>query len=558
MNLLHQAKMQILEYKYTHTNTDGVTGYFTCVPAFSAPWPECLTMLEQRPLDQWLWEHALRQFAALDAEKKRNFIKLYKDECLGDPGNLPDCMNKAILKEFLAQCKLRGLNLDVSSSTDPGKKQILKLCQAANNSIQRHILEELDWTCLELPIKKPEKRPKPLGTVHTAGLMQWKNAQENTNLKELAATVLERLSSANLLEGGEMRHEASLSPIALLRQWRIKSSMLAGDCPWKLSGIGTAYGRGLSLAQARVSCLMEIVERASAHASISENYTFIFQPQLGDLRKSVPEISEWQLANSGKKASRQLLQYCVPAQSASGKEHLVPARDVFLFLNLPGESPIEQIGSTGLAAGTTMAAARLSALVEVMERHAHATMPHDPARCFTPASHDELLQELFNDYRSRGIHVLFEDITCENGLPAYRCFVKARDGRIAQATAAGLNGRDAVLSALGETPWPYAYSRPPHPAEISPKPAYFPPVRFLEDLPDYSTGHTEKDLALLEQTFTDTEPVYVNLTRIDLGYPVVRCIVRNYEINSDFDLLNPPSPTLLARMREMSLNCHTW
>lgn len=549
--------MRILEYRYAHANTDGVTGYFACEPAFDAPWPDSLTMLEQRPDDQWLWEHALRQFGCLDANARHNFIRLCQSAIADESVQSPQNPRAFILKKFLEQCERHGLRPDADSQDNTESGQTARLCQIANSSIHDHVMEKFDWTSMELPHEKIEVASEPLGTGRPSGLRQWQNPKENASLKELAAIALERLARADLLEGGEMRHEASLSPIALLRQWRLKSSMLAGSSPWKLAGTATAYGRGLSLARARVSCLMEIVERASAHANISENGEFFWQPQLGVLQKRVPDFPPCQ-PSGRRKAQKEIPQYCVPARSASGKVCLVPAKDVFLFLNLPEEATAAPAGSTGLAAGCDETGARLAALVEVMERHAHAVMPHNPERCFTPASRDELLQALLDDYRARGIHVFFEDITCENRLPAYRCFVTARNGRIAQATAANLNGRDAALSALGETPWPYAYSRPGAFGEASARPASPPPARYLEDLPDYSSGSPENDLDMLEKTFAGMEPVYVDLTRTDLGFSVTRCIVMNYDINCDFDLRNPPGPELIARMREMDLRKHLW
>lgn len=522
--------MRIFEYNYVHSATEGTTGYFACAPDFEAGWPNCLALLAQRPGDQWLWEHALAQFALLGAEERKAFI----ENCgLAEGKRASDGINLQFLRFWRER-----------ATSDGARARLIEICRIANAAIHKHVQPgRIDWAALELPRPEltPEKAwPGRLRGGRESGPRQWQDPRQSAALKRLASLALVRLEAAGLLEGPEMRHEASLSPIALLRGWRLESFMLQGSAPWRLRGAATAYGKGLSLAAARVSCLMEIVERASAHARIAEDGSFIAQEQLGALRLAGPEDDV-----AGVEKGENSL-FCVPAQNSAGQWSLVPARDVFLFINLPDGRGLA--GSTGLAAGASMAGARLAALTEVLERHAHASMPHDPARCFTPASRDSLLQSLLDDYRARGIFVFLEDITCENGLPAYRCFVEGRDGRIAQATGAGLNGREAALSALLECPWPYQYSQPAPFGRPSARPAAFPPRRFLEALPDYSTGGTESDLRLLEAALGGSEPLYVDLTRADLGFPVTRCLVYGLETTSDFDPQNPPGPRLLARL----------
>ena len=53
-----------------------------------------------------------------------------------------------------------------------------------------------------------------------------------------------------------MRHQASLSPIALLRKWRVHTRVNSGALDYSLASIQTAYGRGLSLAAAGVSLML--------------------------------------------------------------------------------------------------------------------------------------------------------------------------------------------------------------------------------------------------------------------------------------------------------------
>jgi ribosomal protein S12 methylthiotransferase accessory factor YcaO len=97
-----------------------------------------------------------------------------------------------------------------------------------------------------------------------------------------------------------------------------------------------------------------------------------------------------------------------------------------------------------------------------------------------------------------------------------------------------------MISALTETPYPYPYGPPCRP------PATALPTRKLESLPDYATGHAAGDLALLEAVLTANgfEPIYIDLTREDVGLPVVKALVPGLELIADFDDFSRVSPRL--------------
>jgi len=58
-----------------------------------------------------------------------------------------------------------------------------------------------------------------------------------------------------------------------------------------------------------------------------------------------------------------------------------------------------------------------------------------------------------------------------------------------------------------------------------------------EELPDYSSGDTGRDLKLLEKLLVANgyRPIYVNLTRSDLDIPVVKALIPGLEIFAEFD-----------------------
>ena len=54
-----------LPYRYTHTSTESMTGYFSCEPPEDLSFEDALARLEAAPLDEFLHRHLLRRIAAL-------------------------------------------------------------------------------------------------------------------------------------------------------------------------------------------------------------------------------------------------------------------------------------------------------------------------------------------------------------------------------------------------------------------------------------------------------------------------------------------------------------
>ena len=218
--------------------------------------------------------------------------------------------------------------------------------------------------------------------------------------------------------------------------------------------------------------------------------------------------------------------------TASGTEPIwVPVQCVFLFCNLDERTLFSGLGSNGLASGNTGAEARLRALYELIERDSEAVNPYHPSGCFRIYSKDSQMNALFEDYRARGIHLQFQDISPAYGIPCCTCFVTHLDGTMAKGGGANLNGKRAVLSALTETPYPYPVGPPSAPA--------LPGLPWLqyEALPDFSTGTPDQDLMIVEKTLLANgfSPIYVEITRKDLEIPVVKALVPGFEMMAVFD-----------------------
>jgi ribosomal protein S12 methylthiotransferase accessory factor YcaO len=358
-----------------------------------------------------------------------------------------------------------------------------------------------------------------------------------------------------------MRHESSLSPIGLLRTWRFVTHTDNHRNRFSLSGEQTSYGRGLSPDAAQASLMMEIVERCSAFASVSagglENYQNDYPLRLSSFSELVRETTE----NNGSDASDVLDPSTLALETAYRDQSLywvcgetpnrhnarnsnrpvwIPAQCLFLFCNLDEPALFSGLGSTGLAAGNTMAQAKTAALLEIIERHQASTVPYHPSTCFRLLVRETRIAGLLDAYRQAGIDLWFQDITPAIGVPCCRCFVVEQNGHIHTGTAAHLDARQAIVSAITETACPF-----PNPPATRPAPSALSLVNY-EDLPDYSTGASDTDLTLLETLLLQNNfrPCHVDLTRSDIGLPVVRTVVPGMEILGDFDNYSRVHPDL--------------
>jgi YcaO-like protein with predicted kinase domain len=371
------------------------------------------------------------------------------------------------------------------------------------------------------------------------------------------ALAVERLNAAEVTLGQEMRHTSSLSPIAILRRWQMKTSVRSGRHDFSFSGELTAYGRGIDFEAARAACVMEIVERYSSFASFDPRgpvgYAAIstrVRGRLSDLRADkLAVLDPNDLAIEVPYGDEPLYWVEGVEQTLDGPRPIfIPAQCVFLFCNLDEIKLFSALGSTGLGSGVSAAGAKLSALTEVIERDSQGTTLYTPELCFEIETSEPRLAGLLESYRQNGIHIQFQDITPPMGLPCCKCFVVGADGRIAKGTGASLDARGALLAALTETPYPF----PGGPAS---RPAMDGLLRVpVEALPNYSTGSPEQDLRTLETLLVSNgfRVIYADLTRSDIGLPVMRAIVPGMEILADFDRFSRVHPRLYANYLKLS------
>jgi len=371
-------------------------------------------------------------------------------------------------------------------------------------------------------------------------IFEYKQYRDDCRINDIFNHTLNQFEKNNLIPGSEMQHFTALSPFAILRKWYMKTSIQTKNADFSLEGIQTSYGKGMDIDSARISCLMEMVERFSSFVSVNNNKI--------TTRKLYPEIIHITFKEGLKKGLNMLdpnsLRLDVPYKNEklfwmkacelsdmSDKKIYIPIQISYLFCNLPEISLFSALDSTGLASGDTKERAKLSGLTEVIERDAEYSSPFIKNNCFRLKAKDEAINTLFNFYKERGIEFFFQDISSELGIPVYKCFVYGEDGVVYKGCSGHINGKKAVLDALFETPYPTHNNLP------SKKVPYNIKEIFIEDLPDYSTGSISGDLKLIEDLFikNNLKIIYSEITRPDIDIPVFRTIVPGLEINGDFD-----------------------
>ena len=553
-----------IHYDLTLTATEASTGFFACVPNPEPELGAALAALCTQPMDTFLYRHILGRMGQRTAEQVASIwresssdtpvIRALVQEAAALYPHLSDLrqlVDPAMIGALTAASPL--ITLRARAATDHETHRRWTRILSAN--LESHqALPNPDQAPRPFP-HKPEEVADP-GGVHISRIPAGSaNGSENLEPRkppeETAARALEKLSQLNLLEGGEMRHESSLSPIGLLHKWRLSLHVDCGRHRYTLSGLQTAYGRGLTLPAARASYAMEIVERRSSFAGIGNQHirgclrehAIVYGQRSALCRGPVEPIDPNAFGCDVPYADEPLHWMAGIRRSAQGEAAvLVPVQSVFLFTNLDEIDLYAGNGSTGLASGNTLAEAKLSGLMELIERDGEATHPFHPSLCFHVAARDPKIQALLDDYRSRGIGFQFQDISPPYGVPCCKCFVTDTNGRIAKGAAASLDGRRAVISALTETPYPYPYGPPSGPGMERL------PTLLFEDLPDYASGNANRDLALVEALLmaNGIDPVYVDITRKDLRFPVVRTLLPGFALTADLDPLARVHPRLFA------------
>lgn len=554
-----------MHYELTLRTTAAGIGFFSTKPVRQMPLPEAARYLVAHPYDDFMRKFLLEGVEVLEPEElggiigenlhaPRPFLAMLYEACILYPRyralsgrfqgvepedlasetshvairseQLPDHFTHvAWIEAFEAN---RSCHEPLQSQTDVGEEPPVSPDDMAK-------LAERTWTRIGDVLERADARAQPSSPRPPAA--------------ETYARAIERLESVGVFAEPELRHQSSLSPVALMRRWRLDRTVCNGRQDYRLTGLQTSWGKGLTLDAARASYAMEMVERVSSFTSVSPEglvgYTQpypLVQATFDDLVRQDRRALDPNAVRLDVPYENQPL-WWMEAQDRHGEDILVPAQFVFLFCNLDEPGFFGGLGSTGLASGNTQVEARFSALLECVERDAEGVALYRPEDCFLLTTGDPQIRALLDGYAAKGVHPVFQDVTTEFGIPCLRAFVVGEDGTVAKGTAAHLDGRKALVSALTEVAYPY----PESPAS-KPAPEGL-PMRRYEDLPNYACGDYGRDLARLEEVLAANgyAPIYLDLTRKDVGLPVAKAMVPGLELTADLERFSRVSPRLWAR-----------
>ena len=317
-----------------------------------------------------------------------------------------------------------------------------------------------------------------------------------------------------------------------------------------LGAVSVYNGKGATPAEAKVSAMMEGIERFSAevhhHDLRVERYSRI-QEETSALDPATLVLP----AGSDPDAP---IPWVAGYDIGAGEDILVPASAVFHPLP-PGYPQLFRTSTNGLASGNTIEEAVFHALMEIIERDAWSLV--EASRDTGPELReidDPLAESLLSRFRAAGVDVTVKDITSDIGIPTIAAI---SDDTLLQDPAlltigmgTHTSARIAVLRALTEV----AQSRLTqiHGAREDTTVADFRKrigyertkrmnrywffsreSRRFSDIPSFDSLDFLDDITLAQQRLREAglrRMIVVNLTRETIGVPVVRVIVPGLEV----------------------------
>jgi len=412
--------MTVVKYRLELQETAASTGYFAPVPQGALSLEAGLAYLCQYPNDAFMHTHLLGVIGSMGAEAVSGLLA---SETGANPIVRALLLEASLLYRHLFSIRTHFERKAIQSLAKATPLIYLRSERQADQALHRQ------WASLfsanmtrHRPLPPPEKTglaypvegvdgsepPLPegahLSAIIEAGLPNPASpGLPRPPLVETIDRAMAQLEARGIFEGGEMRHQSSLSPVALLRKWRFKHRVASGPMAYSLSGVQTSYGRGLSLESARAACLMEVVERCSSFAGVTASGitgTLRPHPLIHGSRSQLtadgyPVLDPNRLGLEVPYRDEPLYWMEGEQMNATGRGPVwVPVQCIYLFNNLDERTLFSGLGSTGLASGNTMAEARLSALYEMLERDSEAVNPFHPSRCFRIYSEDDQLNVL--------------------------------------------------------------------------------------------------------------------------------------------------------------------
>jgi putative methanogenesis marker protein 1 len=323
------------------------------------------------------------------------------------------------------------------------------------------------------------------------------------------------------------------------------------------SGAITVYnGKGASIEQAKVSAIMEALERYSGEVRGDS----IVRKAIDEMMASENAIDPRSLIlplRTTPLAMRQNIGWVKGYDLMEKEDVFVPASAVFHPYSSRLDLALFRTNTNGLASGNTMEEAVVHALCEVVERDAWSICEarRKMVADIEPPADDGLIRAMLQKFTSQGIEVHLKDLTSDVGLPTFAAAaddVRLQDpALLCLGMGTHLSTRITVIRALTEVAQSrltqihgaredttrggparqLGYERLKRMNSI-----WFEAAQKQEELASihgYDTPDLYEDLMVVLDRLRGRgfrRAVAVDLTRKELGVPVVRVIVPGMEV----------------------------
>jgi ribosomal protein S12 methylthiotransferase accessory factor len=324
-----------------------------------------------------------------------------------------------------------------------------------------------------------------------------------------------------------------------------------------------SQGKGLDLAQAMTSALMEAAEGFHAE-DLHDRFQIACYGELAGRQRVVDPA---QLCGNGRPFDEHArIQWIQGCDLMSGRDCWVPAEAVHMDFTVQSarQPRFFLSGGNGLASGNHLAEACVAAICELVERDAVAlwraqSIWERARRMLAPEAVDDPdCKALLEAYRRAGVAVRLYDVGTDIGIAAFACEIRTpseiEPGRVHRYRGSGCHPARTIALARALTE--AAQTRLTYIAGIRDDldPAHYesaPAHTIDEDLligalqrdrqrefretPDFASDDIALDLsAMLErlQKAGIREAIVVDLTRPEFGIPVVRAVIPGLEGDS--------------------------
>ena len=311
-------------------------------------------------------------------------------------------------------------------------------------------------------------------------------------------------------------------------------------------------GKGLTGDQARVSVLMEAIERYSAEIKEEDRAKFRFESYKEGNSENKVEPSSLILSALSKVTPDSKIEWCEGYDLMVEDEVLLPANAVYHPYTTTRGGRLFMSDSNGIASGNNLEEAIFHGMMEVIERDAlsYAEIKKDAGKRIAIEEDDGLIYELKERFNSRGIETHFWYIPTDVGFPTVVLALDSpeknanllvygagthSDPRIAAIRAITEAAQSRLMRIVkggsGITPVDYETVKRMNRHWFEAKDGDKDAVR-LSELPYLATDTIDGDIKIALERLRAIEKrvLVVDLTREEIGIPVVRVVIPGFEV----------------------------